>query len=168
VRLVGQETLDEVPVYHLACTPDIHKIITDVTDLLQNQAFMAYLDPSGELTESFASAEDMPADAELQELVDLIPETFPVLTLDLWAGQDDDILRKMEFSTKIVPPAEMEMDGIASITLAILMTNERVNKPVNFKAPENVLPYSSFQQLFGSDFPLPFPGDLPTDEPTKS
>jgi hypothetical protein len=91
-----------------------------------------------------------------------------VLTLDLWAGQDDGMLRKMEFSTKIVPPAEMEIDGITSITLAVRMSNDNINKPVNTRAPEDVLPYSSFQQMFGSDFPLPFPSARATDRPTKS
>lgn len=168
VRLVGQETLGETPVYHLACTPAVDKIIADGIALIQNKDFMARFDPSGELADSLASTEDMPTDAELQEVIDIIPDILPALTLALWADQDDDLLRKMEFSTKLVPTTDMDMDGITSITLDVRMANENINKPVNIKAPENVLPYSSFQQMFGSDFPLPLPSGPATDKPTKS
>jgi hypothetical protein len=151
VKLVGQETLDGTPVYHVTCAPDMQKIITDGLAILQNKEIMAIVDPTGQLAESLADSEDMPTGADLADLQAMIPQMFPLFSVDLWASSGDNIVRKLALDAKVVPPADTDSQGIKSVSVSMTMSYKDINKPVSIKAPDKVLPYSSFQQMFGDE-----------------
>jgi hypothetical protein len=166
VQLVGQESVGTTEVNHLTCAPDMYVLFGDVLTLMQDQEFMDYVDPSRELADP--TSQSLPTTADIRDMRDQLSELLSDFTMDLRAGNTDNILRQANLSMHLEPPAGEPNDGVQSIDVAAELMLEDMNKPLEIKAPEKFLPYSSLQNLFGSDSPLPFFNDPVDDEPSKS
>jgi hypothetical protein len=155
--LVGAEELAGSDVYHLTCDPDVGQMAEDVMTLLQDREFLRMVDPTGSLLESLG--QDLPSMGELRSFAADIPEMFRELTLDLWIGKSDSILRQATGHMAFVPPAEAGLDGLDGIDLTATLTLDTVNRPVSVKAPESFLPFSALGEMFGDPSGLmPFMG----------
>lgn len=155
--LVGAEKLAGDDVYHLVCAPDMELMVSDVIALLQDRRFLDLVDPTGSLLESMG--EDLPSPSELRSLATEVPEMFQDLTLDLWVGKTDGILRQATGYANFVPPAEAEMEGLDGVELTATLTLDSVNRPVVVEAPERFLPLSALEEIFGDPSGLmPFMG----------
>jgi hypothetical protein len=82
------------------------------------------------------------------------------MTLDLWAGKSDSLLRQMSTYVNIVPPEDAQFDGLDSVELTLTVSLAGVNEPVEVTTPESVRPWSELQGFLGgtsgSDLPMPF------------
>ena len=172
ITLAGEETENGHHLYHLICAPDVSLMLDDILILIEDEALLASIDPSGELLDSML--QDPLSDADIQEARALLPEMLSDLTIHLWAGKDDSLLRRMQFSMNFAPPPGEPNDGLESIDLQMEVTFEALDGPVQVEVPQNVLPYTDLEDMFGdvlgdmfgSEF-LP-PLDEMLSDPTRS
>jgi hypothetical protein len=161
VTLVGEETLANTAVFHLACAPDLALMMSDAFRLLRSQEFMAMVDPTGDLLEFLEVMEsDLPTPAELDEVQAMIPQMFKDLTVDLWAAKSDAIPRQISSHMLVGPPPGEETDGVESIEVTLTISLDNVNQPVYVRAPDSYLPFSALEEMLGGDSGLlPFMGE---------
>lgn len=145
LRLVGEETLDGVAVYHLAASPDIGKMMTDLLALMQNEQFMGLLDPTGS-SGGLMGAGMMPAPEELQQMEDQLASMFESLVADVWIGVEDSILRQATIEARMVPPAGEDADGLNAINLSATILLQGINQPITVEPPASALPWSEFEK----------------------
>lgn len=146
LRMVGQETLDGIPVYHLAASPDIGKMMTDLITLMQSEQFLGLLDPSGSTGDLMGAGMMMPGTEELQEMQEQLASMFEELTADLWIAEEDSMLRKASIAARMVPPPGEDAGGLNGIDLAATMLFQEVNQPVAVEPPASALPWSDFEK----------------------
>lgn len=163
LRLVGEETLDGIAVYHLAASPDIAKMMTDLITLMQSEQFMSLLDPTGSTGGLMGEGMAMPGAEELQQMQTQLASMFQDLTADLWIGKDDSALYKAAIGARMVPPAGEDAEGLNAIDIAATMLFQEVNQPVTVEPPASALPWSEFEKAMQEDpgmFMGPFMGAL--------
>ncbi len=146
LRLVGEESLDGVAVYHLAASPDMAKIMTDLITLMQSEQFMGLLDPTGSTSGLMGEGMGLPGTEELQEMQAQLTSMFQNLTADLWVAKDDSMLRKAAIAASMVPPAGEDAQGLNAINIAATMLFQTVNQPVTVDPPASALPWSEFEK----------------------
>jgi hypothetical protein len=159
LRVVGEETLDGIPVYHLAASPDIAKMMTDLIALMQSEQFMGLLDPTGSTGDLMGAGMLMPGTEELQEMQTQLASMFEDLTADLWIAKEDSVLRKAAIGARMVPPAGEDAEGLNAIDLVATMLFQEVNQPVTVEPPASALPWSEFEKAMQEN-PEMFMGGL--------
>ncbi len=172
ITLAGEETEDGLRLYHLVCAPDVSLMLDDILVLIGDEALLTSIDPSGELLDSML--QDPLSEADIQEVRALLPEMLSDLTVHLWVGKDDSLFRRMEFSVHFEPPPGEPSDGLESVDLQMEVTLEALDGPVQVEVPQNVLPYTDLEAMFGdmlggmfgSELPLPL--DEMLEDPTRS
>ncbi len=146
LRLVGEETLDGIAVYHLAASPDVAKIMTDLITLMQSEQFTKLLDPTGSSSGLMGEGIGLPGAEELQEMQTQLTSMFQNLTADLWIATEDSMLRKAAIGASLVPPAGEDAQGLNGIDIAATMLFQAVNQPVTVEPPASALPWSEFEK----------------------
>ncbi len=146
LRVVGEEALDGIAVYHLAASPDIAKMMTDLITLMQSEQFMGLLDPSGSTGDLMGAGMLMPGTEELQQMQDELASMFEELTADLWIAKEDSVPRKAAVGARMVPPAGEDAAGVNAIDLAATVLLQEVNQPVTVDPPASALPWSEFEK----------------------
>lgn len=161
--LVGEETLDGVAVYHLAASPDMAKIMTDLITLMQSEQFTKLLDPTGSAGGMMGAGEFMPGTEELEEMQTQLASMFQNLTADLWIAEEDSMLRKAAIAARMVPPAGEDAEGLNAIDIGATIVLQTVNQPVTVEPPASALPWSEFEKAMQENpgmFMGPFMGAM--------
>ena len=119
----GQSTI------HISGDADVQKILTDLSKAVQNVPGAAAqgIDPS-----QFAGASQFIKDAHI----------------DVYSGSDDHVLRKLDVSLDIQPPASAAA-GISDVKIDLSIGVSDVNEPQTIQAPTNTKPLSDLQQQLG-------------------
>ena len=116
LKVVGEDSIDGTPTYHLSGTIDMNKIMTDVIKLMQDKTIQGMLPSMGSgMMGTTGSSITMPSQEELQGIESQLGAMFKNLTLDMWVTKDTYQLRQVELNASIVPPAGEDAQGINSI-----------------------------------------------------
>jgi hypothetical protein len=146
-KVVGDEEIDGVDVYHLTGSPDVAKMMADIIGLMQSEEFMALVAPTETAGESMGIEEMIPSADELQEMQTQIAEVFKDFVVELWIAKDTSLLHKVAVAAHIVPPAEEAAGmGMNAIDFAITMSMQNINEPVDIQAPASALPYTDLEK----------------------
>jgi len=70
-------------------------------------------------------------------------------SVDIYSGKDDHVLRKLEVSLDITPPASASTSGVTGVKVDFSITLSDVNQPQTITAPSNAKPFSDLQQAIG-------------------
>lgn len=70
--------------------------------------------------------------------------------VDVYSGADDHVLRKLEFSLDITPPATVATQGVSSVTLDFSISLTDVNQPQDISAPTDAHPFTELEQKIQS------------------
>jgi hypothetical protein len=146
LRLAGEETIDGTAVFHLAGSPDITKIMTDVVQLLQSDEFMKLIDPTGSASGLMGEGSLVPSAADFQEMQTQLGAMFQDLSVDLWVGKDDSMPRKAAIGARIVPPAGEDTGGLNAIKVNATVSLRDLNQAVSVVAPATTKPWSEFEK----------------------
>jgi len=158
LRIVGEETIDGEAVYHLAGTPDMTKMMTDLMTMMQSEKFMGLIDPTGSMGGSMAN-ELMPSPEELGEIQTQLTEMFQDFTIELWVTADDSLLRKAAVSLQILPPAGEDTGGLNAVSMNASVSLADVDGAVKVQPPASSLPFSDLEKAMQED-PEKFLGPL--------
>lgn len=135
LRLVGEETLDGSACYHLAASPDLIGIMTDVIRLMESS------------DETAVASSMMPSAEEIQQMQTQLTSLFSGLTADLWIAKEDMLPRKAMMGARITPPAGEDAQGLKAIVFGATIALEDVNEPVTVGAPAAAQPWSALEKL---------------------
>lgn len=176
LRLVGEETINGTPTYHLAAAANVNQIVSDAMKLAQSGALKGMM-PGGAAGQSTGTtgpatspSVTMPSQQELQALASQLPAIFQNLTLDMWIAKDSYQFRQVQVKATIVPPAgslqtestatqgtattQSATDallqglalGIKSISLDATVSLTPSATPVTVTPPTDAKPLSDLQQ----------------------
>jgi len=84
-------------------------------------------------------------------------------SVDIYSGKDDHVLRKLEVSLDITPPASASTSGVTAVKVDFSITLSDVNQTQTITAPSNAKPFSDLQQAIGG---LGIPGLGSTGAPS--
>lgn len=126
----GDADVEGTPTIHIHGDADIAKIITDFAKAAQSipGAAAQGLDPAA---------------------LDQAKQFVNNASVDVYSGKDDNVLRKLEVSLDITPPATGTTAGVSAITIDFSITLSGVNEPQTISAPSSSKPFSDLQQLIG-------------------
>ena len=119
----GQSTI------HISGDADVQKILTDLSKAVQNVPGAAAqgINPS-----QFTGASQFIQNAHI----------------DVYSGSDDHVLRKLDVSLEIQPPAAAAA-GISDVKIDLSISVSNVNQAQTIQAPTNTKPLSDLQQQLG-------------------
>lgn len=167
LRLVGEETVDGTPCYHLAASPDLTKMMADVVKLMQSGKITGLMNSAasaGDATgASTASGIALPSAQALEEMGTQMQSMFQNLTADLWIAKDDLMIRKMEMGARMTPPAGEDVQGLNAVVISAVITLQGINGSVTVEAPSSAKPWTELQQAMEQNpgmFMMPFSGAL--------
>jgi hypothetical protein len=125
----GTADVDGQSTIHVSGDADVQQILTDLSKAVQNVPGAAAqgIDPS-----QFAGASQFIKDAHI----------------DVYSGSDDHVLRKLDVSLDIQPPAAAAQ-GITDVKIDLSLGISNVNEAQTIQAPENTKPLSDLQQQLG-------------------
>ena len=117
LKVVGEDSIDGTPTYHLSGTIDMSKIMTDVVKLMQDKTIQGMLPSVGSgAPGGTGSSITMPSQEELQAVQGQLSTMFQNLTLDMWIAKDTYQFRQVELKATIVQPAETTASTVAQAT----------------------------------------------------
>jgi hypothetical protein len=165
VKEAGSEDIDGVKTVHLTGTPDLAKMITDITALMQSPEGQNLMNlagsASGSTDTSTETSTSMPTAQEIADLQTQLESMLQKATIDLWLSKDDNSIRKVALDLQIVPPAEdasadssSALSGLSSAFKSIKVTASVTlasGQPAAIVAPESPLPYTDLQNALSSD-----------------
>jgi hypothetical protein len=169
LTVVGEESLNGTPTYHLSGTIDMNKITTDVVKLMQDKTFQGMIPSIGSgMMGTTGTSVTLPSQEELQTLQSQLGTMFKSLTLDMWITKDTYQFRQVELKATIAPPAEATestaaqatpttdtatnallagaAQGIKSISLDAKISLTPATTPVTVTPPTDAKPFSDLQQ----------------------
>ena len=146
-KIAGEEIIDGTAVIHLAVSPDVGKMFSDLIRLIQDPQFMALLSPG----ESLEAQQSMPTTAELAEAQAMMEDYFKDVAVELWVGREDYIPRKVTVTGRIDVPAEAAAEGLngADLSATVLLTN--INQVPFIQGPFLPQPYEALEQILAQD-----------------
>jgi len=126
----GDADIAGSPTTHIHGDADVGKILSDFAGAAQNipGATAQGLNPS-----------------QLQQAQQFVNGA----TVDIYSGKDDHVLRKLEVSLDITPPASATTSGITDVKVDFSITLSDVNQSQTITAPSNPKPFSDLQQAVG-------------------
>jgi hypothetical protein len=146
LRLVGEETVDGGDAYHLAASPDLTKMMTDVVGLMQSGKLMNLLNPAGSGAALGASSSVLPTADELQQMQKQLEAMFTELAADLWIDKEDFTVLKFTAAARMTPPPGEDPAGVNAITLNVAMSLQDINQPVTVEPPTSTQPWTALQK----------------------
>lgn len=161
LKEAGNEDIDGVKTVHLTGSPDLVKMVTDVTALMQSPEGQNLLGLTSSLGDSSGVSADMPTAEELAQMQTELDAILQSSTVDLWLSKDDNSLRKLAINLKIVPSAADPSSELGtslselstmfkSVTLSASVTSAS-GQPPAIAAPESPLPYTELENALASD-----------------
>jgi len=147
LTLVGEDSIDGTPTYHLSGTIDINKVMTDVMKLMQDKTIQGMLPPIGSgMMGTTGSSITMPSPQDLQGLQSQLGAMFKNVTVDMWIAKDSYQFRQVELNASIVPPAGQDAQGINGIALKASVSIAPATTPLTVTPPAGAKPFSELEQ----------------------
>jgi hypothetical protein len=155
LTIVGQETINGTPTYHLTGSVDINQIMTDLNKLAQSPDIQKLLPGIMEQIGSMGSDSMMgtntsvtlPSEQDLQNIESEISSALKNFTVDMWIATDTYELRQASVNATIAAPAGEDSQGINSVVAqATLTVNPASSGQVNVTPPADAKPFSDLQQ----------------------
>jgi hypothetical protein len=140
----GTATVAGVQTVHLTASIDIPAFLADVSKLSQAGSTLGLASPLGGSTGSLSST-----------LIDELAKSIKSAHVDVYTGQDDHLLRRLEVSATVTgtPQTQAILGGLSSAQIKVLLEFSDLNKPQTISAPANPQPPSqllpALQQLVG-------------------
>jgi hypothetical protein len=161
LKEAGNEDIDGVKSVHLTGSPDLVKMITDVTALMQSPEGQNLLGSASSLGDTSGVSTSIPTAEELAQMQTELDAILQDSTVDLWLSKEDNSLRKLAINLKIVPSAADPSSDLGSslgelstmfksLTLSASVTLAS-DPPPALAAPESPLPYADLQNALSSD-----------------
>jgi hypothetical protein len=151
VTMVGEETLDGVPVYHLEAAPDLTAIVGDVFKLIQSQQFTTMMGQATPATGTDGTAQTLPSVQGLGDLQTQLPEMFRNLKASVWITKDSLNVVKVTIEAQVVPPAGQDSGGVNAINISISLAMRDIDKPVSVDAPASAQSWDALQKAIEAD-----------------
>jgi hypothetical protein len=139
----GTATISGVTTEHITASVDTSAFIADVSKLSQAGGALGLPSPSG------SSGSLSPA------VVDELAKSIKSAHVDIYTGQSDHLLRRLEVSAAITgtPQTQALLGGLSSANVKVVLEFSSLNKPQSITAPSNPQPPSqllpALQQLVG-------------------
>ncbi len=151
LKVVGEDSIDGTPTYHLSGSIDMNKIMTDVMKLMQDKTIQGMLPSVGSgVMGTTGSSITMPSQEELQGLGSQLGAMFKSVTLDMWIAKDTYQFRQVELNASIVPPAGQDAQGINGITLKAAISVAPATTPLTVTPPADAKPFSELEKSLGA------------------
>jgi len=151
LKVVGEDSIDGTPTYHLSGTIDMNKIMTDVMKLMQDKTIQGMLPSLGSgMMGATGSSLAIPSQQDLQGLESQLGAMFKNMTLDMWITKDTYQLRQAELNASIVPPAGQDAQGINSIDIKATASMAPATAPLTVTPPADAKPFSELEQSLGA------------------
>lgn len=150
LTLVGEDSIDGTPTYHLSGTVDTNKLMADVMKLMQDKTIQGMLPSVGSgMMGTTGSSITMPSQQDLQGLQSQLGPMFKNVTVDMWITKDTYQFRQVQLGASIVPPAGQDVQGINSITLKATLSMAPATAPVTVTPPADAKPFSELEKSLG-------------------
>lgn len=136
-KVDGEEKIGDADTYKITGEVDVQAMVPDILDAARK---------AQELAPGAAGDQEVPtvSDADLAEAA----EQIETLTLTLWTGKDDSVLRKLDVDTKIEDTASKStIDGGLTVTITNVNEEQDVEAPSDTKPFTDLLP--KLQGLLG-------------------
>ncbi len=151
LTVVGEDSIDGTPTYHLSGTIDMNKIMTDAIKLMQDKTIQGMLPSMGSgMSGTTGDSITMPSPQDLQGLQSQIGAMFKNMTIDMWITKDTYQLRQAELNASIVPPAGQDAQGINSIDIKATASMAPATAPLTVTPPADAKPFSELEQSLGA------------------
>lgn len=151
LKVVGEDSIDGTPTYHLSGTIDMSKIMTDVVKLMQDKTIQGMLPSMGSgMMGTTGSSLTMPSQEELQGLESQLGAMFKNVTLDMWVTKDAYQLRQVELNASIVPPAGQDAQGINGIGIKATVSMAPATTALTVTPPADAKPLSELEKSLGA------------------
>lgn len=129
VQVAGTNT------YHVSAQVSVDAIANDLNTIIEK---------AGSFAQATGQGANLPKKLSQTDL-DKFKQALQNPTIDLYAGKDDFILRKLSFKAKITNPDDTKQT--ADLTLDVELNN--LNQPQTINAPPNAKPLSDLLQQLG-------------------
>jgi hypothetical protein len=129
----GTEDVDGTETVHISGQADVPKLVEDIKKIARNAPNVGRRVTPQQLS-------------ELDQLTSIIKSA----DLDIYSGESDDLLRKLDANLELSPPAGTP-GAPDSVTLELSLTLGEVNEPQTISAPSGAQPLANLLQQFGID-----------------
>jgi len=146
LKAVGEETVADTQTIHLTGSPDLEKMTTDITALLQSDQIAELLALSGALDGSTGSAVEIPTAAEIEELMATFDDVLEDATMDFWIAKADATLSKMSVNATITIPEDLGLTGLTGATVVATVNLDKITEALNIVAPTSSRPFTELTQ----------------------
>ena len=148
----GTEEVGGAETIHISSAIDVPKFLEDVNRVL-GRADLRQEDPCAEKTD--AQPEQTPTRKLSAEDRKLIGEAVKDARIDVWTGEEDKILRRLNVTLKFDVPEERrkKANGLTSGDVRFDLTIGRVNEDQAIKAPADTQPLETLLERFGGQIP---------------
>lgn len=125
-KVDGEEKIGDADTYKITGEVDIKTMVPDILDAAKK---------AQEIAPGAAGNEEIPtvSDEDLAKA----EKQIETLTLTIWTGKDDNVLRKLDVDTKI-----KDDDGKSTVDGGLTVTITDVNKEQDVKAPSDTKPFT--------------------------
>jgi hypothetical protein len=146
LKTVGEETVAETETIHLTGSPDLDKMTTDITALLQSDQMAELLALTGALGGSTGSAVEIPTAADIETMMATFDDVLTDATMDFWIAKADATLRKMTVNATITIPEDLDLTGLSGATVVATVNLDKITEALNIVAPISSRPFTDFMQ----------------------
>lgn len=131
----GDEDVDGTETVHISGDADVPKLVEDIQTIAENAP----------------QAAQQVSPAELDQL-DQLADVIDSAEFDIYSGKDDNVLRKLEASVDLTPPADSAGEGTPDdVTLDFALTLSELNEPQEIAAPADPQPLQGLFDQLGVD-----------------
>ncbi len=143
-ELVGSEDLAGTEVFHISATADPQKLAEDLAKAAEDPDLATKLgdpDAAAQLEEGLTQSK-----AQLDALKEMLKD----VSVDYWIGVDDMLMRKATFNVDLKTEGQEGMEGVAGMTLNVVVTMDDFDEPVSVDPPADAEPFDKLmEQMFG-------------------
>jgi hypothetical protein len=134
-HVIGSESVGGVSTTHISAGVNVSALLGDLSTFLQKASSLGVSSSTG-----FSSG--LPA-----ALVSKIAGEIQNPTFDVWTGNSDKTLRKLQIHLTLPVTGQTStlLGGLRSAGVSLSMSYGSLNQPQTISAPTNVAPYSQFQ-----------------------
>ncbi len=129
----GTEDVDGTETVHISGQADVPKLVEDIKKIARNAPNVGQQVTPAQL-------------GQLDQLTSIIKSA----DFDIFSGKSDNLLRKLDASLELSPPATTP-GAPDSVTLEVSLTISNVNEPQTITAPTGAQPLANLLQQFGID-----------------
>jgi hypothetical protein len=127
----GTEDVEGTDSIHISGGVDVERLLSDLSDVAASTGA-----PSGELG---------------TDELDLITGAVNEATVDVYSGEDDHILRRLDLSLAIQPPEDAGAGDVGRADVSFSLTLSDLNEDQEFTAPESARPLTELLDKLGVD-----------------